>query len=75
MKALQAPEVATDLPGLMLWQLTGADCETYDELITLNRDHWRRHGDYRQEANATRDRVVAYFAEPSSRGQPDAPRG
>jgi len=58
------PEVATDRPGLMLRQQTGTDCDAYYELITLKRDHLRRYGDCRQESNATRDWVVAYFAEP-----------
>jgi ribosomal-protein-serine acetyltransferase len=52
------------LPGLVLRELTGADCDAYYELIALNRDHLRGQGDYLQESNATRDWVVAYFANP-----------
>ena len=58
------PEVATELPELVLRELTADDCDAYYELVSRNRDHLRRHGDYAEECKATRDQVIAYFANP-----------
>jgi RimJ/RimL family protein N-acetyltransferase len=57
--------VPTDLPELVLRDLTADDSDAYYELVNRNRDHLRRHGDYARESNATRDSVIAYFADPS----------
>jgi hypothetical protein len=52
-------EIATEQPELVLRELTGVDSDAYYELISLNQNHLRRHGDYAQEAKASRDWVVA----------------
>jgi hypothetical protein len=49
----------------VLRDLTGADSDAYYELIGRNRDHLHRHGDYSQESKASRDWVMAYFADPT----------
>jgi RimJ/RimL family protein N-acetyltransferase len=56
--------VPTDLPELGLRELTADDSDAYYELVNRNRDHLRRHGDFARESNATRDWVIAYFADP-----------
>jgi RimJ/RimL family protein N-acetyltransferase len=56
--------VATDLAALQLRELSSADVDVYYALLVRNRDHFRQHGDYRDEINATRTWVADYFTSP-----------
>jgi RimJ/RimL family protein N-acetyltransferase len=57
-------ELATDLPELVLRELSSPDADTYYALLDRNRDHFRRFGDYTEEINATREWVASYFDDP-----------
>jgi RimJ/RimL family protein N-acetyltransferase len=58
-------QTPTDLPGLTLSALTEQDAEEYHALLTTNRDHLTRHGDYLDETAKPLTAVRADLTEPS----------
>lgn len=58
-----APEITTDIPGLILRELTIADAGAYFELLDVNREHLSRLGDYQEEGRATPAWARAHLSE------------
>lgn len=62
-----APDLSTEIPGLILSELTIADADAYFELLDLNRQHLSRLGDYSEESRATPAWVRAHLREAAGR--------
>lgn len=60
-----ARRLTTSVPGLVLTGLTTADAPAYYAVLDRNRRHLNRHGDHRNEADATPSWVTDHLAVPA----------
>jgi RimJ/RimL family protein N-acetyltransferase len=56
-------ELATDVAGLVLRPLGEGDLERYEDLVSRNRGHLTRHGDYRELVDASSGELASELSE------------